>query len=146
MNDFERSRNNLVFFKKKVKGNISRQVIEKYYRTDTECGYIRGTRIKSSDICSSLSKSAHQVLLLFDTNIFIHHMDVLENNCPLFTNFVVLETVLNEVKNLNMSLYHRLLVLLRDESKNVIYFPNESFLRSSTLRRLDENANDSNDR
>ena len=89
------SRNSFVFFKRKRKGNVLQQVVEKYYRIESDFGFIRGKQISFADLLRIIQNSAQPTLLVLDTNILLHHIDILESTCPLFTNIVVLETVLH---------------------------------------------------
>ena len=59
---------------------------------------------------------------------------------------VVLQTVLQELRHLNLSVYRRILALLRHENRNFIFFANEHAAQTSVLRKPAESVNDFNDR
>jgi exosome complex exonuclease DIS3/RRP44 len=61
--------------------------------------------------------------LVIDTNIVLHQMDIL--NKPNFKNIVILQTVLNEVKNQSAQLYSDLRDLCADPEKQFYVFSNE---------------------
>ena len=78
-----------------------------------------------SDLISLINTAPHKHLLVLDTNIAIHQIDVLEYKCPSTSYVVILQTVLQEVQHLNIAIYRRICALLQDETKSYIFFPNE---------------------
>lgn len=54
--------------------------------------------------------------------------------------------MLQELRNLNLAAYKRILELLKDETKSFIFFPNEVSSSTTIKRSLNETINDSNDR
>lgn len=117
------SKHNKIFVKKSRKGNVIKVVREIYLRDDIVCG---------SELCStcqqltfSLSSSCKNYLIL-DTNVLLHQLDVIEN--PKITNVIILQTVLEEVKNRNMHFYTRLRELISNPTKHFFVFSNEYHL------------------
>jgi exosome complex exonuclease DIS3/RRP44 len=83
--------------------------------------------------------------LVPDTNAFLNGMDLFEVETA-FHDVVVLQTVLEEVKNRSLPLYHRLIALTKNEGKRFYVFFNE-FRRETHVARGDgETINDRNDR
>jgi exosome complex exonuclease DIS3/RRP44 len=82
--------------------------------------------------------------LVIDTNIVLHQMDIL--NKQNFTNVVVLQTVLSEVKNQSPQLYSDLRELCSDPEKRFYVFSNEFREETHIERTKGETPNDRNDR
>jgi exosome complex exonuclease DIS3/RRP44 len=93
-----------------------------------------------------VSGAPHQHLLIVDTNVALHQIDVLEYNCPATSLVVILQTVLQELRHLNLPVYRRLNSLIQDESRSYIFFPNEQVADTAVSRMRDESMNDFNDR
>ena len=134
------------FFKRTRKGKIIKLTQEKYLRSDTGCGYLHGCQIETNDLRSLVAEAPHKQLLIIDTNIALHQIDILDHRCPATSLVVVLQTVLQELRHLNLSVYRRLETLIRDESKSFIFYPNEMSATTSVLRDPSESINDANDR
>ena len=134
------------FFKRTRKGKIIKLTQEKYLRSDAGCGYLHGSQIESSDLRTLVAEAPHKQLLIIDTNIALHQIDILDHRCPATSLVVVLQTVLQELRHLNLSVYRRLETLIRDESKSFIFYPNELSATTSVLRDPSETINDANDR
>ena len=134
------------FFKRTRKGKIIKLTQEKYLRSDTGCGYLHGCQIESNDLRTLVAEAPHKQLLIIDTNIALHQIDILDHRCPATSLVVVLQTVLQELRHLNLSVYRRLETLIRDESKSFIFYPNELSATTSVLRDPSESINDANDR
>jgi exosome complex exonuclease DIS3/RRP44 len=83
--------------------------------------------------------------LIPDTNAFLTGMDLFELEAA-FHDVVVLQTVLEEVKNQSLPLYHRLLNLTKNEDKRFYVFFNEFRLETYVAREANETINDRNDR
>ncbi|KAL9089591.1 MAG: hypothetical protein Q9165_005623 [Trypethelium subeluteriae] len=83
--------------------------------------------------------------LVPDTNAFINGMDLFELQTG-FRDVIVLQTVLEEVKNRSLPLYHRLTSLTRNESKRFYVFFNDFRQETYATRDRDETINDRNDR
>jgi exosome complex exonuclease DIS3/RRP44 len=63
-----------------------------------------------------------------------------------FTDVIVLQTVLEEVKNRSLPLYHRLVSLTKNEDKRFYVFFNEFRMETYVAREPGETINDRNDR
>jgi len=80
-----------------------------------------------------------------DTNIFLYCMDVIEHKSA-FYDVVVLQTVLEELRNRSLPLYNRLRELTSSQDKRFYVFHNE-FRKETHVKRLQgETINDRNDR
>lgn len=83
--------------------------------------------------------------LIPDTNIFMYCTDVIEHKSA-FYDIIVLQTVLEELRNRSVPLYNRLRALANSVDKRVYVFHNE-FRRETFVERLEgESINDRNDR
>ncbi|KAF3040948.1 exosome catalytic subunit dis3 [Didymella heteroderae] len=83
--------------------------------------------------------------LVPDTNAFLTGMDLFEVETA-FHDVVVLQTVLEEVKNRSLPLYHRLIALTKNEGKRFYVFFNEFRQETHIAREQGETINDRNDR
>jgi hypothetical protein len=63
-----------------------------------------------------------------------------------FHDVIVLQTVLEEVKNRSLPLYHRLIALTKNEGKRFYVFFNEFRQETHVSRDAGETINDRNDR
>lgn len=80
-----------------------------------------------------------------DTNAFLTGIDLFEVEGA-FQDVVVLQTVLEEVKNRSLPLYHRLISLTKNEDKRFYVFFNDFRLETYVTREANETINDRNDR
>lgn len=80
-----------------------------------------------------------------DTNAFLTGMDLFELETAFF-DVIVLQTVLEEVKNRSLPLYHRLISLTKNDSKRFYVFFNDFRLQTYVVREDKETINDRNDR
>jgi exosome complex exonuclease DIS3/RRP44 len=83
--------------------------------------------------------------ILPDTNVLLSSMDVFEDSKH-FHDVIVLQTVLEELKNRSLPLYNRLLALTKSEEKRFYLFFNEFRSETSVRREDGESINDRNDR
>lgn len=83
--------------------------------------------------------------LVPDTNAFLTGMDLFETETG-FRDVIVLQTVLEEVKNRSLPLYHRLIALTKNEGKRFYVFFNEFRQETYVPRDAGETINDRNDR
>jgi hypothetical protein len=90
--------------------------------------------LEQSKLIQLVSEAPHHHLLIIDTNVILHQIDVLEYNCPATSLVIILQTVLSEVKHLNQAIYRRVMKLLQNESRSYIFYPNEMAIGSSILR------------
>lgn len=83
--------------------------------------------------------------LIPDTNAFLTGMDLFEVETA-FHDVIVLQTVLEEVKNQSAPLYNRLISLTKNEGKHFYVFFNDFRLETYITRGEGETINDRNDR
>lgn len=83
--------------------------------------------------------------LVPDTNAFLNGMDLFEQP-SVFYDVVVLQTVLEELKNRSIPLYSRVMALTRSQEKRYYIFFNEFRLETYIHRGHGESINDRNDR
>lgn len=83
--------------------------------------------------------------LVPDTNVFLSSMDLFESE-GVVQDVIVLQTVLEEVKNRSLPLYHRLIALSKNEGKRFYVFFNDFGLETHVQREPKETINDRNDR
>nr|POF08126.1 exosome complex exonuclease dis3 [Quercus suber] len=83
--------------------------------------------------------------LVPDTNAFLSAMDLFEAEGTV-QDVVVLQIVLEEVKNRSLPLYNRLIALTKNEDKRFYVFFNEFRLETYVERASGETINDRNDR
>lgn len=122
------------YFRRTRRGKVVKIVQEKYIRNDLEYGFINGKSASREVLVYIVTQAPHKQLLLIDTNIALHQIDVLEYNCPATATIVVVQTVLQELKHLNLSVYRRVLALIKDQSRNFIFYPNEISSETAVLR------------
>ena len=83
--------------------------------------------------------------LVPDTNAFLSAMDLFESE-EMVQDVIILQTVLEEVKNRSLPLYHRLVALTKNEGKRFYVFFNDFRLETYVQRKMGETINDRNDR
>ncbi|PWN47632.1 RNB-domain-containing protein [Violaceomyces palustris] len=150
------------FFKKTARGKVVKVVRERYLRSDISCGSSSCQKCKESHLSAISSKQSNSptVLLsqkglansvvrgnhylILDTNVFLHQIDLIEN--PSFTDIIVLQTVLDEVRHRSLPLYNRLKALISDPDRRFWVFYNDFSSETAVLRQTDESPNDRNDR
>ncbi|KAI9844214.1 MAG: exosome catalytic subunit dis3 [Sclerophora amabilis] len=149
-----------VFIRSTRNGKVQKIVRELYLRQDIPC---------SSKLCSSCLSSAPadangQVspfvlsdrpagtkafrqghYLVPDTNALLNGLDLFEQSSA-FYDVIILQTVLEELRNRSLPLYNRLISLTKSEEKRFYVFFNEFRLESHVLRDPGESINDRNDR
>lgn len=149
-----------VFIRSLKSGRVQKVVREQYLRKDISC---------SSQLCSScaanaaadasgnvpkavLSRSPTKTktfpdghYTVPDTNILLTGIDLLEHS-DAFYDVIVLQTVLEELRNRSLPLYNRVMSLVRSEEKRFYLFFNEFRAETNVLRGEGETVNDRNDR
>ncbi|KAG2695102.1 hypothetical protein I3760_07G001000 [Carya illinoinensis] len=129
------------FVKKTRGGKVNKQVREHYLRDDIYCG------APICKVCDSsaarLSPSASTILIV-DTNVVLHQIDLLENSA--IDDVVMLSIVLEEVKNKNMSVYNRVRALCSNSMRRFFVFANEHHKDTFVKEMNKESKNDRNDR
>ncbi|KAG1452873.1 hypothetical protein G6F56_007710 [Rhizopus delemar] len=136
------------FVKRTRKGNVVKVVKEHYLRDDIPCSSAscrnctQGTPVLSSEPRSTSTFKRHY--LIPDTNVFISQLDIMEH--PTIKDVIVLQTVKEEVRHLNIAVYNRLNAILEDKTKRFYMFANEHQRDAFVERLKDESPNDRNDR
>lgn len=83
--------------------------------------------------------------LVPDTNALLNAMDLFEQSTA-FYDVIILQTVLEELRNRSLPLYNRLIGLTKSEDKRFYVFFNEFRLETYVAREPEESINDRNDR
>lgn len=83
--------------------------------------------------------------LVPDTNALLNAMDLFEQESS-FYDVIVLQTVLEELRNRSLPLYNRLIGLTKSEDKRFYVFFNDFRLETYVHREPNESVNDRNDR
>ena len=83
--------------------------------------------------------------LVPDTNALLNGMDLFEQTSG-FYDVIILQTVLEELRNRSLPLYNRVIGLTRSEDKHVYIFFNEFRSETHVVRDDGESINDRNDR
>lgn len=149
-----------VFIRSTRNGRVQKIVREQYLRKDIPC---------SSQLCSTCTSTAapdasgnvpKPVLsrkpatsksfsqghyLLPDTNVLLNGMDLFEQASS-FRDVIILQTVLEELRNRSLPLYNRLMSLVKSEDKRFYLFFNEFRSETNVVRLEGETINDRNDR
>ena len=86
--------------------------------------------------------------IIIDTNVALHQMDFLDVAVTdgVLQNMIVLQTVLEEVKHRNLSVYKRLKTMVQKGGRNVFVFANEHHADTYSNELVGESPNDRNDR
>lgn len=144
--DLLNSRSIKTAFKRTRRGKVIRSVTECYLRDDLKLGYLHNEPLDIVKFTDLLSQYSTNPIVLVDTNIIIHHMDILEARSPATSIIIIPQTAFNEVKHINTSLYKRLVTLLNDTDRNYIFIPNEFLTGVYCKRHKTESINDYNDK
>ncbi|CAI5992075.1 unnamed protein product, partial [Closterium sp. NIES-64] len=134
------------FVRKTRKGAIQRVVREHYLRDDIPCGALPCAKAPATacDKESARLSPNNETILVIDTNVALHQIDLLENAA--ISNVVVLSVVLEEVKSRNVAVYGRLRALVAEESRRFFVFSNEHHKDTYIKAEPGESPNDRNDR
>ncbi|KAM3071412.1 exosome catalytic subunit dis3 [Clarireedia jacksonii] len=149
-----------VYVRSTKSGKVQKIVRELYLRQDIPC---------SSKLCTSCLKTTPPdaagvvppfVLsetpagtkaypqghyLVPDTNALLNALDLFEH-ASAFYDVVILQTVLEELRNRSLPLYNRLIGLTKSEDKRFYVFFNDFRLETYVVREAGETINDRNDR
>ncbi|CAM6111100.1 unnamed protein product [Calypogeia fissa] len=132
---------NKSFVKKTRHGKVLKVVREHYLRDDIACG---ATFCPVCDTSNALLTETSSQILVIDTNVALHQIDLLENVA--ISNVVVLSVVLEEVKNKNLSVYNRLRTICSNRARQFFVFSNENHKETYIKGFAGESPNDRNDR
>lgn len=83
--------------------------------------------------------------LVPDTNALLNAMDLFELKSEFF-DVIILQTVLEELRNRSLPLYNRTIALTKSEDKRFYVFFNDFRLETHVIREKGETINDRNDR
>ena len=83
--------------------------------------------------------------LVPDTNALLNGMDLFEQSSA-FYDVIILQTVLEELRNRSLPLYNRLIGLTKSEDKRFYVFFNDFRMETYVQRDANESVNDRNDR
>ncbi|KAK4212510.1 hypothetical protein QBC37DRAFT_287935 [Rhypophila decipiens] len=149
-----------VYVRSTKSGKVQKIVREVYLRRDIPCSSKlcqsclqaaprdaagRPIPFVLSDKPAGTSKFPQGHYLVPDTNAFLNAMDLFEQ-ASAFYDVVVLQVVLEEVRNRSLPLYNRLISLTKSEEKRFYVFFNEFRLETHVARLEGESVNDRNDR
>ncbi|CAM9533622.1 unnamed protein product [Discosporangium mesarthrocarpum] len=137
---------NTITFKKTRKGKVIRVVGDHYLRDDIGCGALAGKPITRADLLRLGRDSVMKQFLVLDTNVVLDQMDLLESPSAALSCVIILQVVLQETRHNNLSLYRRLMQLLKDDSRVFIFFANEHHCETYPSNVPGESPNDRNDR
>lgn len=87
----------------------------------------------------------HGHYLVPDTNALLNAMDLFEQTSA-FYDVIILQTVLEELRNRSLPLYNRLISLTKSEDKRFYVFFNDFRVETYVQREANESVNDRNDR
>jgi exosome complex exonuclease DIS3/RRP44 len=141
------------------RGRVIRKVREHYLRDDLGCGTLCHIGLQPLRIeelpAAPVTKSGmgDSIYLVLDTNVVLKQMDLLEHTVesnvvgagPL-SRCIILQTVLDEVKHQNLSIFNRLQSLLTSPERQHVMFPNEHHTDTYIETNVGETPNDRNDR
>ena len=104
----------------------------------------------------TMDGTGDSVYLVLDTNVVLKQMDLLEhtvntkNNTSVgsgpLSRCIILQTVLDEAKHQNLSIFNRLQALLTSPERQHVMFPNEHHTETYVETKTGETPNDRNDR
>ncbi|KAI9002338.1 hypothetical protein BC832DRAFT_561272 [Gaertneriomyces semiglobifer] len=140
---------NKAFVRKTKRGTVVKVVKEHYLRDDLSCGWAHCEQCSNKDhtltsprMVPEISNMPHY--LVPDTNVLYHQIDVMEHK--VFTDVIILQTVLDELRHRSMAVYNRVRALVSDRTRRLFVFCNEHHRDTYVERTLDETPNDRNDR
>lgn len=134
------------FLKPNKQGGFNKVVKEHYLRDDIPCGVVDCQPCKSIPNSKSIIQGLD--ILIPDTNIILHYLDVLERSE--FNDIIILQTVLEETRNRNVGIHGRLRSLISSQSKRIHVFSNElhkdTYLEAFNSSDSSTKDNDRNDK
>ncbi|KJZ76643.1 Exosome complex exonuclease dis3 [Hirsutella minnesotensis 3608] len=149
-----------VYVRSTRSGKVQKIVREVYLRTDIPCsskicraclegaprnaaGQVQPFVLSDKPAGSKAFPEGHY--LVPDTNALLNAMDLFEQSTS-FYDVIILQTVLEELRNRSLPLYNRLTGLTKSEDKRFYVFFNDFRLETYVNREADESVNDRNDR
>ncbi|KAL9632769.1 MAG: hypothetical protein Q9164_005117 [Protoblastenia rupestris] len=149
-----------VFVRSTKSGKVQKVVRELYLRQDIPCssrlcsicletapsdanGFVSPFVLSEKPAGTKFFVLGHY--LIPDTNALLNGMDLFEQSSG-FYDVIVLQTVLEELRNRSLPLYNRIIALTRSEDKHFYVFFNEFRRETYVLRDQGESINDRNDR
>ncbi|KAK7923146.1 hypothetical protein PG985_007217 [Apiospora marii] len=141
-------------------GKVQKIVREVYLRQDIPCSSKLCSRCRNTAPANAVGVVNPFVLsdkpagtkeypqghyLVPDTNALLNAMDLFEQSTA-FYDVIILQTVLEELRNRSLPLYNRLIGLTKSEDKRFYVFFNEFRLETYVTREEGESINDRNDR
>jgi exosome complex exonuclease DIS3/RRP44 len=128
------------YVRKTKKGSVIKIVKEHYLRDDLYCG------IPFCDYCEPHKSNLEDVaeFIIPDTNILYHQIDVMEHKA--IENVIILQTVLEELKNRSTPVYQRVRAMISEPSRKYYVFCNEHHRETFVHKIENESSNDRNDR
>lgn len=149
-----------VFIRSLKSGRVQKVVREQYLRKDISCSSQLCSSCQTNVAADASGKVPQPVLspspaktklfpnghyLLPDTNILLTGIDLLEHS-DAFYDVIILQTVLEELRNRSLPLYNRVMNLVKTEDKRFYLFFNEFRAETNVIREEGETVNDRNDR
>ncbi|KAI1006907.1 Exosome complex exonuclease [Podosphaera aphanis] len=149
-----------VYVRSTKSGKVQKIVRELYLRQDipcssklcTKCLEIapRDSRNRVSPFILSASPAGTKAYptghyIVPDTNALLNAIDLFETTTA-FYDVIILQTVLEELRNRSLPLYNRLVGLTKSEEKRFYVFFNDFRVETYVLRDKGESINDRNDR
>ncbi|CAG8448990.1 9810_t:CDS:10 [Diversispora eburnea] len=137
------------YLKRTKKGNAVKVVKEHYLRDDIWCYVENCTFCKHTEPAlleearsTKLLKIPHYIVP--DTNVLLNQMDIIKH--PAINNVIILQTVYEELRHLNLSIYQQLRTLINEGNRHFFVFSNEHHRDTYIERSKGETPNDRNDR
>ena len=93
--------------------------------TEDESEGLRPLAILSEHPSGNSSTKYSKHYLLLDTNIILEEIDILEDSSHGFTNIIILQTVLEEVRHRSTAIYKRLKDIIGYKKRRFYIFLNE---------------------
>ncbi|KAH8675907.1 hypothetical protein BX600DRAFT_377283 [Xylariales sp. PMI_506] len=150
-----------VYVRSTKSGKVQKIVREVYLRQDIPCSSQLCSRCRASTPSNAAGQAVSPPVLsdkpagtkafprghylVPDTNALLNAMDLFEQSTA-FYDVIILQTVLEELRNRSLPLYNRLIGLTKSEDKRFYVFFNEFRLETYIVRDADETVNDRNDR
>ncbi|KAG0266938.1 exosome catalytic subunit dis3 [Actinomortierella ambigua] len=127
------------FYQKNRSGSVFKVIREHYLRDDIGCGIETCKRCKQTEAPLSATPNINK---LYPLPHFL--IDLMEK--PQISNVIVLQTVLEEVRNLSVPIYRRVRDIIADKDRKFFVFSNEHHPETYIEKLHKEIANDRNDR